>query len=107
MNLRQISNTLRFNAGRLVQRCLTLAVLAPVLVACGGSSEDSSSLVSLRVANVTLTHAPLKLLVDAAASLQATARDSVSAYAELASGSRALSLTDAGRPFPSVPRLPR
>lgn len=96
MNLKQISNSLRCNAGRLARGCLTLGVLATVLVACGGSSEDSSSLVSLRVANATLTHTSLNLLVDATASIQATTTDSVSAYAELASGSRALSLTDAG-----------
>lgn len=95
MNFKQFANNVRGRVRHLTLGWLTLAVLAPALVACGGSSSSSST-ASVRVANVTLTHASLNLLVDATASLQATAKDAVSAYASVTSGARAFTFTDAG-----------
>jgi hypothetical protein len=96
MNLKQSAYGVLGSARRRALAWLTLAALAPALVACGGSGSSSSSTASVRVANVTLTHASLNLLVDAVASTQATAKDTVSSYASVTSGARAFTFTDAG-----------
>ena len=75
---------------------LTLAALTPALLGCGGSDSSDSSNASVRVANVTLTHASLNLLVDATASTQSITKDTVSSYVSVASGARAFTFTDAG-----------
>jgi hypothetical protein len=66
------------------------------LAGCGGGSSDSSSNASLRVANATLTHPSIDLLINAASATTATAADAVGAYAAPSSGSVTLQLNDAG-----------
>jgi len=64
------------------------------LAGCGGS-DDSSSGASLRLANATLTHPSLDLLVNSTVAVSATTSDTVSAYVAPASGSNTLQLNDA------------
>ena len=73
-----------------------LAVVGAVLSGCGGKSDSSSGNASLRLANATLTHASLDLLVNASAAASATTADNVSAYASPAAGSVTLQINDAG-----------
>ncbi len=74
-----------------------LAAASVALSGCGGSGGDSSSSnVSLRVVNATLTHASLDLLVNSASASTAIAADAVSTYVSPASGSVTLQLNDAG-----------
>ena len=75
---------------------LGLVVLCLALVGCKGSGSSSSSTASIRVANATLTHPSLDLLVNATSTLSATAADAVSAYASVPSGGPTLQLNDAG-----------
>lgn len=71
-------------------------VLGAVLSGCGGSGSSSSGNASLRVANATLSHPSLDLLVNSAAASTGIASDTAGAYAEPASGSVTLQLNDAG-----------
>jgi hypothetical protein len=74
-----------------------VVALGALLAGCGGSGGDSSGNASLRVANATLTHASLDLLVNASSSAAtAVASDTTSAYVTPASGSVTLQLNDAG-----------
>jgi hypothetical protein len=75
---------------------LGVVVLGAVLTGCGGSGSDSSSNASLRVANATLSHASLDLLVNSGSASTAIASDTASAYVAPASGSVTLQLNDAG-----------
>jgi len=71
---------------------MVAAVVA--LSGCGGGGSDSSSNASLRVANATLTHASLDLLVNGTSASTATATDTVGNYATPGSGSVTLQLND-------------
>ena len=74
-----------------------LAAVSMALSGCGGKSGNSASgNVTLRVANATLTHASLDLLVNSASASQAIAADTVSTAIAPASGSVTLQLNDAG-----------
>jgi len=77
---------------------LVAMTLCAALVGCksigGGSSTPSS--VSLRVANASLTHPSLDLLVDAVPASAGTASDTVGAYISAPSGGPTLQLNDAG-----------
>jgi hypothetical protein len=72
-----------------------MAVLSFVLAGCNGSSSSSGS-ASLRVANATLTHPSLDLLVNANIAASATASDTVSAYSSVPNAGPTLQLNDAG-----------
>ncbi len=72
-----------------------LAAAGLALSGCGSGSGSSSS-ASLRVANATLTHPSLDLLVNTSVAVSATTADTVSAYTAPASGSTTLQLNDAG-----------
>lgn len=65
-----------------------------VLTGCGSGGGDSSSNASLRIANATLTHASLDLLVSAASAVTGTVPDTVSSYVSPASGSVTLQVND-------------
>ena len=69
--------------------------MSVALSGCGSSSSDSSS-ANVRVANATLTHASIDLLVNAAVAAPAVAADTVSAYATPSGGSVTLQVNDAG-----------
>ena len=76
-----------------------IGVVAAVaaLAGCGGGGSDSSSNASLRIANATLTHASLDLLVNGVSVSAATATtDTVGTYASPSSGSVTLQLNDSG-----------
>lgn len=73
-----------------------LAAATLALSACGGGGGSSSGDVSLRVANATLTHASVDLLVNSSSAATATAADTVSAYVSPPSGSVTLQVNDAG-----------
>ncbi len=75
---------------------LGVMALSTALSGCGGSSSSSTDTVSLRLANATLTHPSLDLLVNTTNAVSATAADAVSAYVAPASGSTTLQLNDAG-----------
>lgn len=66
------------------------------LSGCGGGGGDSSSNVSLRVANATLTHPSLDLFINGTNTVKATATDTVSTYATPGNGSVTLQVNDAG-----------
>ena len=66
------------------------------LSGCGGGGSNSSSNVSLRVANATLTHPSLDLFINGTNTVKATATDTVSAYATPGNGSVTLQVNDAG-----------
>ena len=73
------------------------AVVGGTMSACGGKGGDSSSgNASVRIANATLTHPSLDLLVNSTASASATTADNVSAYVSPAGGSVTLQINDAG-----------
>ena len=72
----------------IVSSCAALA-----LTACGGGG-GSSDTASVRVANATLGHASIDLLVNGGAAVGATAIDQVSGYAVVAAGSPALQIND-------------
>ena len=65
------------------------------LAGCG-SSGDSGSSASVRIANATLTHPSLDLLVNSASSVTGVATDTVSAYVGPSSGSVSLQVNDSG-----------
>jgi hypothetical protein len=71
-----------------------LACAALALTACGGGGDDSGN-ANVRLVNATLTHSSISLLANGAASVGATAIDSVSAYAGVPSGSPTLQVNDA------------
>ncbi|HWH83386.1 MAG TPA: DUF4397 domain-containing protein [Burkholderiaceae bacterium] len=73
-----------------------LASVSAVLAGCGGSGDDSGGSASLRVANATLTHTSLDLLVNSAPGVSATALDTVSNSISPSSGTVTLQLNDAG-----------
>lgn len=73
-----------------------LAAATLALSGCGGGGGSSSGDVSLRVANATLTHASVDLLVNSSSAATATAADTVSAYVSPPSGSVTLQVNDAG-----------
>ena len=75
---------------------LAAAAAAIGLTGCGSGSGDSSGNASVRVANATLSHPSLDLLVNSAATAKATAADSVSAYVAPPSGTVTFQLNDAG-----------
>jgi hypothetical protein len=68
--------------------------VAVTLTACGGGGGGSGDTASVRVVNATLTHASIDLLANGSLALSATASDSVSGYAGVASGSPALQVND-------------
>jgi hypothetical protein len=72
-----------------------LACAAVVLAACGGGGGGSSGNANVRLANATTTHASLALLANGATAVSATALDSVSDYASVASGGPILQINDA------------
>lgn len=73
-----------------------LAAAGILLAACGGKSDSSGDSASLRVANATINHPSLDLLVNSNVAASATAANTVSAYVAPASGSNTLQLNDAG-----------
>jgi hypothetical protein len=74
---------------------LACAIVAGVaLTGCGGKSSSSDN-ASLRVANATLTHPSIDLLVNSAVAVPATSVDTVSAYIAPAAGANTLQLNDA------------
>ena len=73
-----------------------MVAAAVALSGCGGGGDDDSSNVSLRIANATLTHPSLDLLVNSSSAATATAADSVSAYVSPSSGSVTLQVNDNG-----------
>ena len=72
-----------------------LAAAGVALSGCGGSGGDSSGDVSLRVANATLNHASIDLLVDSESTVTATGKDAVSDYASASDGTLTLQINDA------------
>lgn len=66
------------------------------LAGCGGGSDSSSGDVTLRLANATITHPSLSLLVNSNTAVSATATDTVSATTSASSGTVALQVNDAG-----------
>lgn len=83
-----------------------LAAMALVVAGCGSSGDSSGDSASLRVANATISHPTLDLLVNGGAALSGTATDTVSAYAGTTSGSTTLQLNDTGTALTtSVPTL--
>lgn len=74
----------------------TVAAATVALTGCGSGGGDSSSNVSLRIANATLTHASLDLLVSAAPVITGNTSDTVSNYVSPSSGSVALQVNDSG-----------
>ena len=74
---------------------LGLTAVAAALTACGSSGSDSGS-ANVRIANATLTHPSLDLLVNSAVTASATAADTVSAYSSPSAGSVTLQVNDAG-----------
>ncbi|MEP7295669.1 MAG: DUF4397 domain-containing protein [Burkholderiales bacterium] len=75
---------------------VSAAAVSIALAACGGNGNSSSDSASLRVVNATLNHPSIDLFVNAAASVSATASDTVSAYVAPASGGNTLQVNDAG-----------
>jgi len=75
------------------------------LSGCGSSGSDSSN-ANVRVANATLTHSSIDLLVNAAVAAPAVAADTVSAYVAPASGSVTLQVNDAGGATALVTAVP-
>jgi hypothetical protein len=73
-----------------------LAAAGILLAACGGKSDSSGDSASLRLANATINHPSLDLLVNSNVAASATALNTVSAYVAPASGSNTLQLNDAG-----------
>lgn len=71
-----------------------LVGLGAALSGCGSGSSNSTD--SLRLANATLTHPSLDLLINSAVTLTATAADTVSAYAAPAAGGNTLQVDDTG-----------
>jgi hypothetical protein len=82
-----------------------LAAATVALSSCG-SSGNSSSNANVRVANATLSHASIDLLVNAAVAAPAVATDTVSAYVAPASGSVTLQVNDAGGATALVTAVP-
>src|SRR4051812_17908780 len=75
-----------------------MVAVAALLAACGNSNDSASSSVSLRVANATLTHPTLDLLVNGGSVITGTAEDTVSTYASPSSGVSTLQLNDGTTP---------
>ena len=72
-----------------------VAAAGVLLAACGGNNSSSDS-ASLRIANATINHKSLDLLVNSAVSVSGTASDTVSVYVSPSSGANTLQLNDAG-----------
>jgi hypothetical protein len=80
-----------------LQGLLGATVCAGIMVGvagCGGGS--SSDTAQVRIVNATASHASVDLLVNSVSSISSTAKDSVSAYATVPTGSPALQVNDAG-----------
>lgn len=73
----------------------SVLLIGAVLAGCGGNG-DSSDAGSLRLINATQTHASLDLYQNSSLALSATQLDTISGYANVAVGSPALQLNDAG-----------
>jgi len=71
-----------------------MAFAAAALAGCG-SSGSSNNNASVRLVNATLTHASINLLANSESIVTATAINTVSAYADVSSGSPALQVNDA------------
>ena len=71
-----------------------VAAMGATLAGCGKS--DSSGNVSLRIANATLTHPSIDLLINAVVSVPAVAADAVSGYVTPGSGANTLQIDNAG-----------
>jgi hypothetical protein len=66
--------------------------LGVVLSGCGGNSNSDNA--SVRIANATITHTSLDLVVNAATAVTGTAIDTISSYASPTSGAVAVQLND-------------
>jgi hypothetical protein len=75
-------------------RLIAAGWLVASLAACGGNSSSSTGLV--RVVNATLAHPSLDLLVNSVVTTSGIAKDSVSNYVGVVTGSPTLQLNDAG-----------
>jgi len=73
----------------------SVLLMGAVLVGCGGGG-DSSDVGSVRLVNATLTHPSLDLLQNSSMAVSATQVDTISGYVNVATGSPALQLNDAG-----------
>ena len=73
-----------------------IVVLASAVLAGCGSGGGSSSNASLRIANATLTHPSLDLLVNSSSAVTGVASDTVSAYVSPGGGSVTLQVNDSG-----------
>ena len=73
----------------------SVVLISAALAGCGGSG-DSSGDGSLRLINATQTHASLDLYQNSSLAMSATQLDTISGYADVASGSPTLQLNDAG-----------
>jgi hypothetical protein len=71
-----------------------IATMGVALTACGNSNSSGDS--SVRLANATLTHRSLDLLVSGVVASSATAFDAVGAYTAPTSGVTALQVNDSG-----------
>lgn len=76
-------------------QAVCMALLGAALTGCG-SNNNSSGSASLRVANATLTHSSLNVLVNGAASVASVTTDTVSASVSPAAGSITLQVNDTG-----------
>ena len=72
---------------------IAAATTSVVLASCGSSSSSS---VSLRLANATLTHPSLDMLVNSSAAVTGTLTDTISSYVAPGSGSDTLQINDSG-----------
>ena len=73
----------------------SVVLMGAVLAGCGGNG-GSSDVGSLRLINATQTHASLDLYQNSSLAMSATQLDTISGYANVAVGSPALQLNDAG-----------
>lgn len=73
---------------------LGVTAVALALAGCGSGSDSGST--SVRLANATLSHPSLDLLVNGGAGVSADASDSVSGYVTAGSGAVSLQVNDAG-----------
>jgi hypothetical protein len=73
-----------------------IVTLAGAVLAGCGSGGGSSSNASLRLANATLTHSSLDLLINSSTAGSGVASDTVSTYASPSSGSITLQINDSG-----------
>jgi hypothetical protein len=73
-----------------------ILVLAGAVLAGCGSGGGSSGNASLRLANATLTHSSLDLLINSSSAVTGVAADAVSSYFSPSSGSVTLQINDSG-----------